>query len=298
MLHRGGPRALAAMDESEEASETSQEGGAGARAAAKQLGRSAGRSSKHAREKRHRRGTQRHRRARESEAEWKAKRSRQFQARHAVLGLVADPSREGVYHRSSEALVLAQDLHSVTVLIHAGQVLTWEFDTRYYNIAFSVLFDGKEIHRDPRPDCHRRTVFGVLRAEASGVVVLQWDNRTSYLHSKKLYYRLQCYDPDIEPPEHVAALLQAQQASSSGAWAPAAASRLLRMGRASPQQSATTVAVTSTDALHRQSQQSQQRQQQQEQGVGARGPVQQVQGMISGLTYYVPTSLPNKCIMQ
>jgi len=79
--------------------------------------------------------------------------------------------------------------HEVSHYLEVGDIVSWEFKVKDYDISFNVLYESNPIHQIPR--CEAKKVFsGVLSIEDPGTYVFQWDNTYSWTRGKTIKYNI------------------------------------------------------------------------------------------------------------
>ena len=111
----------------------------------------------------------------------------------SVDGEIVKPSQEV---SDVDILISGESRKSKTILRHfkvkkdieAGEVVIWEFSTKYYDIGFSVTFNGSEVVAFQRHNSHVKPVRGCLELSEDGNLELIWDNTYSKMRSKQISY--------------------------------------------------------------------------------------------------------------
>jgi len=83
--------------------------------------------------------------------------------------------------------------HEVTYHFDVGDIVSWEFITKEYDIGFTIeCVGGKKTQVKPyeRIDSFKMVIKGSLVIEMSGDYLFEWDNSFSWTRGKRLKYNL------------------------------------------------------------------------------------------------------------
>jgi len=105
-------------------------------------------------------------------------------------GEVGKPSRK-LRDPAAYVEVAASAYLDIKVDLQKGEILSWEFKTKQYNIGFAIFGPGKKVAKaNEKFDSDKRLISGSYVAVESGPHVVQFDNYFSWTKSKLLKYNL------------------------------------------------------------------------------------------------------------
>jgi len=80
-----------------------------------------------------------------------------------------------------------------------GDIISWQFKTKYYDIGFSLHHNSKEIIPHARHDSDKRVIEGSYQILSSGSYTFKWDNSYSWTKGKELQYNIKQNNDFVYP---------------------------------------------------------------------------------------------------
>jgi len=80
--------------------------------------------------------------------------------------------------------------YDVTYDLDVGDILSWEFKTKNYDIGFGIFLAKEEVVKTVRQDADKRIIEGSIKVEKKGTYTFKWDNSYSWTRGKQIQYNI------------------------------------------------------------------------------------------------------------